>query len=69
MRTLIAVATLSAALLLVGSAALATEPEHEGLKLDEPGAFTYRPATQVEQERLIWAEEADVDIVGLDVRD
>lgn len=68
MKTLIAVAALSAVLLLVGPAAFATEPEVEGLKLDEAGAL-YRPAPQVVQERFLWAEEADVDIAGLDVRD
>ncbi len=68
MKTLIAVAALSAVLLLVGPAAFATEPEVEGLKLDEAGAL-YRPAMQVVQERIIWAEEADLDIGGLDVRD
>lgn len=68
MKTLIAVATLSAVLLLVGPAAFATEPEVEGLNLDEAGAL-YRPATPVEQGQFIWAEHADVYIAGLDVRD
>lgn len=68
MKTLIAVIALSAVLLSLGAQAFADEADVEGLTLDVPG-YIHQPAPQVVQERFLWAEEADVDIAGLDVRD